>query len=324
MWTLLLLASVPLAATEDESGYYIFEDTSRGEGCDALSYDGSVVSSWEADHCCDGEDYCCGYESCGAGSDACGYRFRCYGEAGCNDDSYTALSSDCGGNDMEWLENHSVEMCETACDESSRCAGFTYTYGDVDGRVGEYGCCLKSSSCSAAVGSCDASTTWCFYEKGCGSSDTSGEGYCDESMCSSYGDDCCAPISTGEEASCYGGYSPVRFTGSEAECWGYDNGLYTCCTGDYDVSDGYCSQEWCTSTDGHEGYDCMAGTPGEACTCSKGTAKETGYVDYGCDGEESEDGEVHCYEYTCCTDGSGQGEECGDCTSPHTSNARAA
>ena len=172
MWTLLLLASVPLAATEDESGYYIFEDTSRGEGCDALSYDGSVVSSWEADHCCDDEPYCCGYESCGAGSDECGYRFRC--------------------------------------------------------------------------------------------------------------------------------------------------------NGDSDASDGYCSQAWCTSTDGHEGYDCMAGTPGEACTCSQGTAKETGYVDYGCDGEESEDGEVHCYEYTCCTDGSGQGEECGDCTSPHTSNARAA
>ena len=154
------------------SGYYIFEDTSRGEGCDALSYDGSVVSSWEADHCCDDEPYCCGYESCGAGSDECGYRFRC--------------------------------------------------------------------------------------------------------------------------------------------------------NGDSDASDGYCSQAWCTSTDGHEGYDCMAGTPGEACTCSQGTAKETGYVDYGCDGEESEDGEVHCYEYTCCTDGSGQGEECGDCTSPHTSNARAA
>ena len=221
----------------------------------------------------------------------------------CDDDSYTALSSDCGGNDMEWLENHSVEMCETACDESSRCAGFTYTYGDVDGRVGEYGCCLKSSSCSAAVGSCDASTTWCFYEKGCGSSDTSGEGYCDDSMCSSWGDDCCAP--DGEAASCYGGYSPVRFTGSEAYCWGYDNGLYTCCTGDYDVSDGYCSQAWCTSPNGDGGYDCWAGSDSEECSCSQGKAKETG--------ERLESGGTTYYEYTCCTDGSGHGEECGDC-----------
>ena len=104
------------------------------------------------------------------------------------------------------------------------------------------------------------------------------------------------------------------------ECWMYDVSV----PANSACSDGACSQAWCTSTDGHEGYDCMAGTPGEACTCSQGTAKETGYVDYGCDGEESEDGEVHCYEYTCCTDGSGQGEECGDCTSPHTSNARAA
>ena len=87
------------------------------------------------------------------------------------------------------------------------------------------------------------------------------------------------------------------------------------CNGFDDEFDGVCSQAWCTSTDGHDGHDCMAGTPGERCTCSHGTARETGHVDYGCDGEDREDGEVHCYEYTCCTDGSGQGEECGDCTS---------
>ena len=264
---------------------------------------GDGETSW-CDCCADGwtpasNDY--GYEETG-GTYFCSYNDN-DGETHCNDDSYTALSSDCGGNDMEWLENHSVEMCETACDESSRCAGFTYTYGDVDGRVGEYGCCLKSSSCSAAVGSCDASTTWCFYEKGCGSSDTSGEGYCDDSMCSSWGDDCCAP--DGEEASCYGGYSPVRFTGSEAYCWGYDNGLYTCCTGDYDVSDGYCSQAWCTSPNGDGGYDCWAGSDSEECSCSQGKAKETG--------ERLESGGTTYYEYTCCTDGSGHGEECGDC-----------
>ena len=142
------------------------------------------------------------------------------------------------------------------------------------------------------------------YElSGCGSSDTSGEGSCDDSMCSSWGGDCCAP--DGEEASCYGGYSPVRFTGSEAYCWGYDNGLYTCCTGDYDVSDGYCSQAWCTSPNGDGGYDCWAGSDSEECSCSEGKAKETG--------ERVESGGTTYYEYTCCTDGSGHGEECGDC-----------
>ena len=55
---------------------------------------------------------------------------------------------------------------------------------------------------------------------------------CDNSKCSSIGDDCCAPGD--ESASCYDGFSPVRAVNSEsthpASCLGYDNGLYTCCS----------------------------------------------------------------------------------------------
>ena len=51
---------------------------------------------------------------------------------------------------------------------------------------------------------------------------------CDNSKCSSIGNDCCAP--DGESASCYNDYYPVRANSWEDGCWGYDNGLYTCCS----------------------------------------------------------------------------------------------
>ena len=37
----------------------LYEDKSRGAGCDALDYSGNVVDANSADHCCQGEDYCC-------------------------------------------------------------------------------------------------------------------------------------------------------------------------------------------------------------------------------------------------------------------------
>ena len=71
-----------------------------------------------------------------------------------------------------------------------------------------------------------------------------------------------------------------------------------------DVAEG-CSQAWCTSPDGDGGHDCWAGSSSEECSCSEGEAKETG--------AEHHDGDNTYYEYTCCTDGSGEGPECGDC-----------
>ena len=55
----------------------LYEDKSRGAGCDALNYGGIVVDAGSADHCCQDEDYCCDYGSCTSDSDYCGYRFRC-------------------------------------------------------------------------------------------------------------------------------------------------------------------------------------------------------------------------------------------------------
>ena len=65
-----------------------------------------------------------------------------------------------------------------------------------------------------------------------------------------------------------------------------------------------CNKDWCTSPDAIGGYDCWAGSSVEPCTCSEGKAKETG-------GSEEYMGQTY-YEYVCCTDGSGTGEQCGD------------
>ena len=65
-----------------------------------------------------------------------------------------------------------------------------------------------------------------------------------------------------------------------------------------------CNKDHCTSPDAIGGYDCWAGSSVEPCTCSEGKAKETG-------GSEEYMGQTY-YEYVCCTDGSGTGEQCGD------------
>ena len=65
-----------------------------------------------------------------------------------------------------------------------------------------------------------------------------------------------------------------------------------------------CNKDHCTSPDAIGGYDCWAGSSVEPCTCSEGKAKETG--------ENTEYMGQTYYEYVCCTDGSGAGEQCGD------------
>ena len=59
-------------------------------------------------------------------------------------------------------------------------------------------------------------------------------GSCDRSLCSSVADDCCAPLSIGEAATCRNGYVAQR-TGNG--CFGYGEGDYTCCS--RDCADGY-------------------------------------------------------------------------------------
>jgi len=67
-----------------------------------------------------------------------------------------------------------------------------------------------------------------------------------------------------------------------------------------------CSQSYCTSPDPYGGTDCWAGSDVEACTCSRGTARETGSTEY-------YEGKRY-YEYTCCENGeyNENGDNCGD------------
>jgi len=52
------------------------------------------------------------------------------------------------------------------------------------------------------------------------------EGDCDDSKCSSYGDDCCAPAQIGEPKSCRDGYEAHDLGRG---CFGHSEGTYTCC-----------------------------------------------------------------------------------------------
>ena len=140
---------------------------------------------------------------------------------------------------------------------------------------------------------------------------------CSTDWCTSPGllghDDCWAG-SEDEPCSCSTG--EARETGQTQENFGVTYYEYTCCVdgdavgeecGDFGalVQDD-CSQDRCRSPNGEGGYDCWAGSAGEACACSAGEARETGQtVDY--------DGTKY-YEYTCCIHGSNVGEECGDNT----------
>ena len=66
---------------------------------------------------------------------------------------------------------------------------------------------------------------------------------------------------------------------AEACCHSWCCDTYGECCNEDDggtVSDGYCSQAWCTSPDGHDGHDCWAGSSHEECSCEQGQAKLTG------------------------------------------------
>ena len=67
------------------------------------------------------------------------------------------------------------------------------------------------SLCTSAHGDCCAPT----------------HGQCDDSLCTSAGGDCCAP--NGEEATCSGGFVPVR---TYETCQNWIGGAYKCCSGE--------------------------------------------------------------------------------------------
>ena len=78
---------------------------------------------------------------------------------------YKELSGDCGGNDIKWIRDKSTTECINECNKDANCAGFTYAHGNVDGRVGSNGCCLKSKSCGTPAGVCDPTQQHCFHAK---------------------------------------------------------------------------------------------------------------------------------------------------------------
>lgn len=96
---------------------------------------------------------------------------------------------------------------------------------------------------------------------------------------------------------------------------------YTCCTGEEsaknqgescgDYKYGECDSSLCNSAPGPNGdAQCWAGTSFMPCTCSSGSARETGLT------HEDEDWGTF-YHYTCCPDeanGENQGIRCGDYT----------
>lgn len=123
---------------------------------------------------------------------------------------------------------------------------------------------------------------------------------CDPSACTEYNkfdSDCCG---LDWSVGCTGNHR-LTFDGGDSEtrcAWNAG----TCCVPIQDA--GTCDETWCSSPTGGETRDCWAGGDGERCTCTRGSARETGAV--------TDVWGIKYYHYTCCIGGENQGETCGD------------
>jgi len=61
---------------------------------------------------------------------------------------------------------------------------------------------------------------------------------CDDRQCTSVGNDCCAPLQLGEEATCTEGYVPIRL---DSPCYDFGRGAYKCCEIPTSCDDRRCS-----------------------------------------------------------------------------------
>jgi len=79
------------------------------------------------------------------------------------EEGYTGLVADCFGNAIgSRLTVNSVQECLGLCNGLDTCVGVsTRHFFDPD----NFGCWLKSASCSEAVGSCNVQSGWCFFER---------------------------------------------------------------------------------------------------------------------------------------------------------------
>merc|ERR1712217_51402 len=70
--------------------------------------------------------------------------------------TYTRLSGDCRGNNIQKGQKMTLEQCSTQCNELENCAGYSWANRKQK-------CVLKSKSCKKKVGRCRS--RWCFYRK---------------------------------------------------------------------------------------------------------------------------------------------------------------
>ena len=249
----------------------LYEDKSRGAGCDALSHINVVVDADSADHCCQGEAYCCDYGSCSSDSDYCGHRFRCGG------------SPEPGDGACDSIHVHYGEACSSAHGDAHGCPIVnvpreTWYYDlwscdDMCGRVGgwcERAAYMSNNHCGSDVHeeyelSCDQgirdsgltypshTLCWCRVEEDTpdededegtctttalyydGSQDLSSHdaSKCREYDCTSHDGDCCG---YDYETWCADGYTLVRGSEGEHDCWPGKKG-YRCLPSEYFVGD---------------------------------------------------------------------------------------
>ena len=218
-----------------------------------------------------------------------------------------------------------VEYCRAICLADSSCKSFEiaagseafYFYGTA------VNCCIEYADSTDTgpenfwisaddAGTCaDEVSLWTTYEPDDIAACELDEGL-DSSMCDS------ALRTTGRFPGMYESYEPENGAEMAILC-GTDTG---------------CSQAWCRSKGECDGgdcgpRDCWAGTKEEECSCHEGKARETGakrewnrrlqvredlaevYSSRRLVGGSSDP--TYEYEYTCCTDGTGDGPRCGEC-----------
>jgi len=80
-----------------------------------------------------------------------------------NVEGYTGLVADCFGNAIgSRLTVNSEQECLGLCNGLDTCVGVSIRYFFAPDN---FGCWLKSASCSEEVGSCNVQNGWCFFEK---------------------------------------------------------------------------------------------------------------------------------------------------------------
>ena len=99
----------------------------------------------------------------------------------------------------------------------------------IDANTANRVCCMCHEAFACPRGfNVGASGQYC--EDVCEASEV---GVCDESKCTSEGNDCCAPAELGDQMACASGFTPKFLNQS---CWGFSHATFTCCRSDWEAS----------------------------------------------------------------------------------------